>query len=215
MYDETMTYDARRLGTRFDVPFFLFQGESDVITLTTLATEYFAEVEAPSKGLALIKDAGHFAAFTQPDRFLTELLTRVRPLASDRVFIGLGVPAYVTQRSKPERASAQHRTRVALRRRHRSKVERLRPASSAQPFVCRIERPCPLQPPRTAPTGNPEHRSRSGLPRFSRTNGAAPAGGGAHQPRSLAAIEHAIGNAEHVVGIEFLLHRFDDLDVGL
>ena len=83
MYDEIMNYDARRLGTRFDVPFFLFQGESDVITLTTLATEYFAEVEAPSKDLALIKDAGHFAAFTQPDRFLTELLTRVRPLASD------------------------------------------------------------------------------------------------------------------------------------
>jgi pimeloyl-ACP methyl ester carboxylesterase len=83
MYDEMMNYDARRLGTRFDLPFFLFQGESDVITLTTLATEYFAEVEAPSKDLALIKDAGHFAAFTQPDRFLTELLTRVRPLASD------------------------------------------------------------------------------------------------------------------------------------
>jgi pimeloyl-ACP methyl ester carboxylesterase len=83
MYDEIMNYDARRLGTRFDLPFFLFQGKSDVITLTTLATEYFAEVEAPSKDLALIKDAGHFAAFTQPDRFLTELLTRVRPLASD------------------------------------------------------------------------------------------------------------------------------------
>jgi pimeloyl-ACP methyl ester carboxylesterase len=83
MYDEMMNYDARPLGTRFDLPFFLFQGDSDVITLTTLATEYFAEVEAPSKDLALIKDAGHFAAFTQPDRFLTELLTRVRPLASD------------------------------------------------------------------------------------------------------------------------------------
>jgi pimeloyl-ACP methyl ester carboxylesterase len=83
MYDEMMNYDARRLGTRFDLPFFLFQGESDVITLTALATEYFAEVEAPSKDVALIKDAGHFAAFTQPDRFLTELLTRVRPLASD------------------------------------------------------------------------------------------------------------------------------------
>jgi len=83
MYDEIMNYDARRLGTRFDLAFFLFQGESDVITLTTLATEYFAEVEAPSKDLALIKDAGHFAAFTQPNRFLSELLTRVRPLASD------------------------------------------------------------------------------------------------------------------------------------
>jgi hypothetical protein len=30
-----------------------------VVTLTTLAEDYFAEVEAPTKGLALIPDAGH------------------------------------------------------------------------------------------------------------------------------------------------------------
>ena len=77
-----MAYDARRLGTRFEVPFFLFQGETDVVTVTSLAEEYFREVEAPTKGLALIPDAGHFAAFTQPDRFLAELLTQVRPLES-------------------------------------------------------------------------------------------------------------------------------------
>jgi pimeloyl-ACP methyl ester carboxylesterase len=82
MFEEFMAYDARRLGTRFEVPFFLFQGESDVITVTSLATEYFAEVEAPAKELVLIEDAGHFAAFTQPDRFLTELRTRVRPRAA-------------------------------------------------------------------------------------------------------------------------------------
>jgi pimeloyl-ACP methyl ester carboxylesterase len=82
MLTELMAYDARRLGTRFEVPFFLFQGESDVVTLTSLATEYFQEVEAPTKELALIKDAGHFAAFTQPERFLAELRTRVRPLTS-------------------------------------------------------------------------------------------------------------------------------------
>jgi pimeloyl-ACP methyl ester carboxylesterase len=81
MFEEIKAYDARRIGTRFELPFFLFQGESDVITLTTLAEEYFDEAEAPTKGSALIKDAGHFAAFTQPDQFLTELLTRVRPLA--------------------------------------------------------------------------------------------------------------------------------------
>jgi pimeloyl-ACP methyl ester carboxylesterase len=34
------------------------------------------------QGLALIPDAGHFAAFTQPQQFLTELRTRVRPLAA-------------------------------------------------------------------------------------------------------------------------------------
>jgi pimeloyl-ACP methyl ester carboxylesterase len=82
MFQELMAYDARRLGTRLEVPFFLFQGETDVITLTSLAEEYFQEVEAPTKGLALIPDAGHFAAFTQPERFLAELRTRVRPLAA-------------------------------------------------------------------------------------------------------------------------------------
>jgi pimeloyl-ACP methyl ester carboxylesterase len=34
------------------------------------------------KELALIKNAGHFAAFTQPEQFAEELLTWVRPLAS-------------------------------------------------------------------------------------------------------------------------------------
>jgi pimeloyl-ACP methyl ester carboxylesterase len=82
MFSELMAYDAWRLGPRFEVPFFLFQGESDVVTLTTLAEEYFEEVEAPTKGLALIKDAGHFAAFTQPERFLAELLARVHPLTA-------------------------------------------------------------------------------------------------------------------------------------
>jgi pimeloyl-ACP methyl ester carboxylesterase len=81
MLDQLKAYDARRLGTRFEVPLFLFQGKTDVITLTDLATEYFDEVEAPAKGLALIEDAGHFAAFTQPERFLAELVTQVRPLA--------------------------------------------------------------------------------------------------------------------------------------
>ena len=49
MFSELMAYDAWRLGTRFEVPFFLFQGETDVVTLTTLAEEYFEEVEAPTK----------------------------------------------------------------------------------------------------------------------------------------------------------------------
>jgi pimeloyl-ACP methyl ester carboxylesterase len=82
MFQELRAYDARRLGTRFEVPFFLFQGESDVITATSLAEEYFQEIEAPANELALIPDAGHFAAFTQPERFLAVLRTRVRTLAS-------------------------------------------------------------------------------------------------------------------------------------
>ncbi|MEV6525864.1 alpha/beta hydrolase [Longispora sp. NPDC051575] len=82
MFDQWMAYDVRAGGTRFEVPFFVFQGEGDVLTLRGLAEEYFAEVDAPLKELALIRDAGHFAAFSQPAQFLTELLDRVRPLAT-------------------------------------------------------------------------------------------------------------------------------------
>jgi pimeloyl-ACP methyl ester carboxylesterase len=78
---QAMAWDARRLGTRFAVPFFILQGETDVMTLTSLAQEYFAEVQAPVRGLALIPEAGHFAAFLQPEAFLAALVTRVRPLA--------------------------------------------------------------------------------------------------------------------------------------
>lgn len=80
MFEEIMAYDARRLGTEFELPFFLLQGERDVITLTGLAKDYFTEIDAPHKQLALIKDAGHFAAFSQPEQFLCELLARVYPL---------------------------------------------------------------------------------------------------------------------------------------
>lgn len=80
LFTQLMAHDARRWGTRFAVPFFLFQGDSDLFTPTALAQEYFADVEAPVKKSALIKNAGHFAAFTQPDQFLGELLAHVRPL---------------------------------------------------------------------------------------------------------------------------------------
>ena len=66
---------------RHAVPFFLFQGDADPFTPTDLATAHFAAVEAPHKQLALIHEAGHFAAFTRPEQFLHELLTRVRPFA--------------------------------------------------------------------------------------------------------------------------------------
>ncbi|GGM13384.1 alpha/beta fold hydrolase [Dactylosporangium sucinum] len=73
MFEQFMAFDARSLGTRFEIPFHLFQGARDVVTLTEPAVDYFAEVEAPHKSLVLIEDASHFAAFTQPGRFLAAL----------------------------------------------------------------------------------------------------------------------------------------------
>ncbi|WP_020523155.1 alpha/beta fold hydrolase [Catelliglobosispora koreensis] len=81
MFAEYMSYNAYDLGMTFDVPVFLLQGASDVLTMTSLAEEYFAKIEAPHKEIALIESASHFAAFTQPDRFHHELVTRVLPYA--------------------------------------------------------------------------------------------------------------------------------------
>jgi pimeloyl-ACP methyl ester carboxylesterase len=81
LFREVPGYDAWQEGTRFEIPFFIFQGENDVLTRPGLAKAYFDDVVAPVKGMALIRDAGHFAAFTQPEQFLNELVVRVRPLA--------------------------------------------------------------------------------------------------------------------------------------
>ncbi len=80
MFSQFITYDARSFGTSFALPVFLFPGEHDVITLTRLAEEYYAEVQAPVKGIALIPNASHFCAFTQPEEFLGALLSQVRPV---------------------------------------------------------------------------------------------------------------------------------------
>jgi pimeloyl-ACP methyl ester carboxylesterase len=78
---EMMRYDAWQEGTRFEIPFFIFQGENDVLTTPELAMAYYNDVIAPLKQMTLIADAGHFAAFLQPKQFLDQLLSVVRPLA--------------------------------------------------------------------------------------------------------------------------------------
>jgi pimeloyl-ACP methyl ester carboxylesterase len=78
---EITRYDAWEQGTCFEVPFFIFQGEDDVLTTPKRAEAFFNDVVAPMKRMALIRDAGHFAAFMEPNQFLRELLADVRPLA--------------------------------------------------------------------------------------------------------------------------------------
>jgi len=66
---------------QFDLPVFLFYGAADKHTLTSLATEYFAAIEAPAKDMVLIPDGGHCVVLAQPDVFLSHLLAHVAPLA--------------------------------------------------------------------------------------------------------------------------------------
>ncbi|MER7849366.1 alpha/beta hydrolase [Kitasatospora sp. NPDC096077] len=76
---EAVAFDERAEGTEFRIPFFVFQGDSDVLTPPAPARRFFEDVTAPVKEFALIRNASHFAGFRHPDQFLDLMLTKVRP----------------------------------------------------------------------------------------------------------------------------------------
>lgn len=80
-FDADASYDARRLGTDYPLPFFIINGADDHITPTSLAKDYFNSIHAPEKQFVALSGAGHSAVLTEPEVFLHELLTRVRPVA--------------------------------------------------------------------------------------------------------------------------------------
>jgi pimeloyl-ACP methyl ester carboxylesterase len=69
IYPEMLTYDARKLGPRFAVPFFIFNGDRDLVTPIDLAKQYFDTIEAPQKELVVLDGGGHSAPLTMPDLF--------------------------------------------------------------------------------------------------------------------------------------------------
>lgn len=79
---DMVQYDAWAQGMRFALPIFVFHGGRDVLTSTEQALAFFAAIEAPLRYMDLISNAGHFAAFLEPEQFLQKLLVHVRPLAS-------------------------------------------------------------------------------------------------------------------------------------
>ena len=81
LYPEVLRYDARTLGPKFDVPFFIFNGAEDSVTPIDHARRYFDFVRAPHKEFVSFPNAGHSAVLTMPDAFLHELVARVRPIA--------------------------------------------------------------------------------------------------------------------------------------
>jgi pimeloyl-ACP methyl ester carboxylesterase len=81
-YDDLNNFDARQLGRDFKLPFYIIDGDSDLITPASFARQYFNSIQSPRKEFVLLRGGGHTAMLTMPDRFLDALLTHVRPLAS-------------------------------------------------------------------------------------------------------------------------------------
>jgi len=82
MYPELIKYDARELGPDFAIPMFVFNGDKDAVTPIGFAQAWFATIRAPQKAFVILKGGGHSAMLTMPDRFLHELVARVRPVAN-------------------------------------------------------------------------------------------------------------------------------------
>jgi len=81
LYMQWMAFDARRLGTSFQTPIFIIEGENDVMTPSELASEWVSTIDAPQKAFVPIIGASHLAFVTAADAYLAELVDRVRPLA--------------------------------------------------------------------------------------------------------------------------------------
>jgi pimeloyl-ACP methyl ester carboxylesterase len=77
LYPEIIHFDFKAIGYSFKVPFFVFQGEQDCITPVNSARQYLDKIQAPHKEFIAIKNAGHLAAFCNPQQFLEELVNRL------------------------------------------------------------------------------------------------------------------------------------------
>ena len=58
---------------KFEVPYFVIQGQDDWFTPTAPAKSYFDRVVAPKKRMVVLEGAGHFALVTHPGAFIAAL----------------------------------------------------------------------------------------------------------------------------------------------
>ncbi len=73
--------DLPALGTHFDVPIFLLQGEADYLTLPRISRRYFDSLVAPRKAFILLPRTGHDPNAIMLDAQRKVLDDRIRPLA--------------------------------------------------------------------------------------------------------------------------------------
>jgi pimeloyl-ACP methyl ester carboxylesterase len=81
LFDAIGAEDTRNVTRKFAVPVIFIQGTDDLLTTTSVVKSYLHEIEAPKKELIELPEAGHLAIFRDPEAFLTQLVTQVRPLA--------------------------------------------------------------------------------------------------------------------------------------
>ncbi len=82
LYHEMLSTQLASLGPDFEIPVFFMHGTDDALTQVALAKRYFETIKASHKEMVLLEGGGHFAFLSMSDRFLAELVARVRPHAT-------------------------------------------------------------------------------------------------------------------------------------
>jgi pimeloyl-ACP methyl ester carboxylesterase len=75
------TIDLPGLGTDFEIPIYIVQGQADLTALPELAKVYFDSIKAPRKGFYLVPGTGHEPSKAMMDTTRNILLGQVKPLA--------------------------------------------------------------------------------------------------------------------------------------
>lgn len=73
--------DLRKLGTRFEMPVYLLQGDEDLVTPPEISRAYFESLTAPAKAFIRLPRTGHDPNRAMIDGQLDVLETRVRAAA--------------------------------------------------------------------------------------------------------------------------------------
>lgn len=73
--------DLPALGTSFEIPVFIVQGEQDLWTVPELTRDYFASINGPEKQFYLVEGAGHELSQNGVALIHDVLMDHVRPLA--------------------------------------------------------------------------------------------------------------------------------------
>lgn len=76
-------YNIRNYGTEYKTPVIYILGENDYQTPTSLAEDYFEEIQSPAKKIFVLPNAAHQPMIDNPRRFAEILISEVLPIAKE------------------------------------------------------------------------------------------------------------------------------------
>jgi pimeloyl-ACP methyl ester carboxylesterase len=70
--------DMRKADTKFAVPVFFIEGENNIVSPTSLVSDYVSKIQAPVKKLQIVPGASYFVIWAHPAEFLNFLREDLR-----------------------------------------------------------------------------------------------------------------------------------------